>query len=191
MLISDVCFFKAIYTDPGPSGTTRDDGNEDDAICRRQQEIKRARLEEEQRAIQHLNARVKSAQEKQRKAEEEEKSKPRISPLSPSTRTFTRFSSLSQNAEVQAIILDAKAAEEAASKAERKAEEERVVAAEASRKKEKEKECKRKKLTFEEKEANKEKRLMKLVGAVVVKSMSKYAKGIDKDDFKKHAKEVR
>jgi len=146
-------------------------------------------LEEEQRAIQYLNARVKHAQEKQRKAEEEEKSKPRISPLSPSTRMSTRFSSLSQNREVQAIILDAKAAEEAASKAERKAEEERLVA-EASRKKEKEKECKRKKLTSEEKEANKEKRLTKLVVAVVVKSMSKYAKGIDKEDFKKHAKEV-
>jgi len=180
---------KAVYTDAGPSGITRDDGNEDDAICRRQQEIKRARLEEEQRAIQHLNARVKSAQERQRKAEEEKKSKPRISPLSPSTRTSTRFSSLSQDREVQAIIRDAKAAEEAASRAERKAEEERVVA-EASRKKEKEKECKRKKLTSEEKEANKEKRLTKLVGAVVVKSMSKYAKGIDREGFKKHAKEV-
>ena len=31
---------------------------------------------------------------------------------------------------------------------------------------------------------------MKLVGAVVVKSMSKYAKGLGKDDFKKYAKEV-
>lgn len=45
--------------------------------------------------------------------------------------------------------------------------------------------------TPEEKEANKEKRLLKLVGAVVVRCMSKYAKSMDHDLFKKHAKEVR
>jgi SRI (Set2 Rpb1 interacting) domain len=44
--------------------------------------------------------------------------------------------------------------------------------------------------TPEEKEANKEKRLQKLVGAVVVKCMSKYQKQMDHDVFKKHAKEV-
>ncbi len=44
--------------------------------------------------------------------------------------------------------------------------------------------------TSEQKEANKEKRLLKLVGAVVVKSMSKYAKSMEHDVFKKHAKEV-
>jgi SRI (Set2 Rpb1 interacting) domain len=43
----------------------------------------------------------------------------------------------------------------------------------------------------EEKEANKEKRLLKLVGAVVVKCMSKYASKMDNDVFKKYAKEVR
>jgi hypothetical protein len=42
----------------------------------------------------------------------------------------------------------------------------------------------------EEREKNKEKRLMKLVGAVVVKCMSKYRYDIDHDLFKKHAKEV-
>ncbi|KAL6308930.1 hypothetical protein BKA93DRAFT_724617 [Sparassis latifolia] len=42
----------------------------------------------------------------------------------------------------------------------------------------------------EEKEANKEKRLLKLVGAVVVKCMSKYQKQMDHDVFKKHAKEL-
>jgi [histone H3]-lysine36 N-trimethyltransferase len=42
----------------------------------------------------------------------------------------------------------------------------------------------------EEREKNKEKRLMKLVGAVVVKCMSKYRDDIDHDLFKKHAKEV-
>ncbi|KAG1732683.1 uncharacterized protein EDB91DRAFT_1302092 [Suillus paluster] len=44
--------------------------------------------------------------------------------------------------------------------------------------------------TIEEKEANKEKRLLKLVGAVVVKCMSKYSKQLDHDQFKKYAKEL-
>ncbi|KAK0200857.1 hypothetical protein DFS33DRAFT_1265721 [Desarmillaria ectypa] len=44
--------------------------------------------------------------------------------------------------------------------------------------------------TSEQKEANKEKRLLKLVGAVVVKCMSKYAKSMEHDVFKKHAKEL-
>ncbi|KAJ6578858.1 histone methyltransferase [Mycena vulgaris] len=44
--------------------------------------------------------------------------------------------------------------------------------------------------TAEEKEANKEKRLQKLVGAVVVKCMSKYGKSLERDTFKKHAKEL-
>lgn len=43
----------------------------------------------------------------------------------------------------------------------------------------------------EEREANKEKRLLKLVGAVVVKCMSKYSGKIENDVFKKYAKEVR
>lgn len=43
----------------------------------------------------------------------------------------------------------------------------------------------------EERERNKEKRLLKLVGAVVVKCMSKYAGKMDNDMFKKYAKEVR
>lgn len=43
----------------------------------------------------------------------------------------------------------------------------------------------------EEKEALKEKRLMKLVGAVVVKSLSKYQNKMDHDAFKEHAKHVR
>ncbi|KAJ7079995.1 histone methyltransferase [Mycena belliarum] len=44
--------------------------------------------------------------------------------------------------------------------------------------------------TPEEKEANKEKRLLKLVGAVVVKCMSKYGKSLQRDTFKRHAKEL-
>ena len=46
------------------------------------------------------------------------------------------------------------------------------------------------KQTKEEKEALKEKRLMKLVGAVVVKCLSKYQKQMDHDAFKEHAKHV-
>lgn len=45
-------------------------------------------------------------------------------------------------------------------------------------------------MTPQEKEALKEKRLLKLVGVVVVKCMSKYAKSLDRDNFKKYAREV-
>ncbi|KAI0063379.1 hypothetical protein BV25DRAFT_424390 [Artomyces pyxidatus] len=41
-----------------------------------------------------------------------------------------------------------------------------------------------------EREANKEKRLLKLLGAVVVKAMSKYRARFEVDAFKKHAKEL-
>ena len=50
---------------------------------------------------------------------------------------------------------------------------------------------KHKKISKEEKEANKEKRLLKLIGAVVVKCMSKYKDQMDHEQFKKYAKEVR
>ena len=53
------------------------------------------------------------------------------------------------------------------------------------------KSSKHKHQSTEEKEANKEKRLLKLIGAIVVKCMSKYQKQMDHDLFKKHAKEVR
>ena len=46
-------------------------------------------------------------------------------------------------------------------------------------------------MTKEEKEANKEKRLLKLIGAVVVKCMSKYKDQMNSEQFKKYAKEVR
>lgn len=49
---------------------------------------------------------------------------------------------------------------------------------------------KHKKMSEEKKEALKEKKLLKLVGAVVVKCMSKYSKRMDHDHFKKHAKEL-
>ena len=80
---------------------------------------------------------------------------------------------------------EAAAAEEAAAVAEAKAKTD--AATENARKKDK---SNRKTLTSEEREANKEKRLLKLIGAVVVKCMSKYSKSFDHDAFKKHAKEV-
>ncbi|KAH9894001.1 hypothetical protein C8Q73DRAFT_498617 [Cubamyces lactineus] len=49
---------------------------------------------------------------------------------------------------------------------------------------------KSKKLSKDEREANKEKRLLKLIGAVVVKCMSKYKDQMDHDLFKKYAKEL-
>ncbi|OBZ74746.1 Histone-lysine N-methyltransferase, H3 lysine-36 specific [Grifola frondosa] len=52
------------------------------------------------------------------------------------------------------------------------------------------KSSKHRKQSKEEKEANKDKRLLKLVGAVVVKCMSKYQKRMNHDVFKKHAKEL-
>jgi len=55
----------------------------------------------------------------------------------------------------------------------------------------KEKEKKKPSLSKEEKEALKEKKLKKMVGAIVVKTMSKYQKYMDHDQFKKYAKEVR
>ena len=48
----------------------------------------------------------------------------------------------------------------------------------------------KKTLILEEREANKEERLLILIGAVIVKCVSKYSKSFDHDAFKKHAKEV-
>lgn len=56
--------------------------------------------------------------------------------------------------------------------------------------KRKERALKKASMTPQEKEALKEKRLLKLVGAVVVKCMSRYAKSLDREKFKKYAREV-
>ena len=56
--------------------------------------------------------------------------------------------------------------------------------------KRKERAQKKASMTPQQKEALKEKRLLKLIGAVVVKCMSKYGKSLDRDSFKKYAKEV-
>jgi histone-lysine N-methyltransferase SETD2 len=85
-----------------------------------------------------------------------------------------------------ALAAAAAAAVEAGAIAEAKAKAD-AAAEKAARKKEKSIKIS---LTPEEHEANKEKRLLKLIGAVVVKCMSKYSKSFDHDAFKKHAKEV-
>lgn len=88
--------------------------------------------------------------------------------------------------EIIASAAEAAAAEEAAAIAEAKANAD-AAAEKAARKKDR---SNKKSLTLEEHEANKEKRLLKLIGAVVVKCMSKHSKSFDHDTFKKHAKEV-
>ena len=98
---------------------------------------------------------------------------------------------------VEAVIAAARAAAVAAAiqKAEEEARELAVAEAKAlqiekkqARKEEKEK--KKPGLNKEEKEALKEKKLKKMVGAVVVKTMSRYQKYLDHEQFKKYAKEV-
>ncbi|KAI0298466.1 hypothetical protein B0F90DRAFT_1818675 [Multifurca ochricompacta] len=98
-------------------------------------------------------------------------------------------------AETAAIIAAAAAAqkaaeeralEEAAAAAEQQSkEEERMVERERRQKERKERDERR-----QGREDNREKRLLKLVGAVVVKTMSKYRTRMDVDMFKKHAKEL-
>ena len=58
-------------------------------------------------------------------------------------------------------------------------------------KKQARREKKKTSMNKEEKEALKEKNLKKMVGVTVVKTMSKYQKHMDHDQFKKYAKEVR
>ncbi|KAF9264474.1 hypothetical protein L218DRAFT_862694 [Marasmius fiardii PR-910] len=77
-----------------------------------------------------------------------------------------------------------------AAKAEAEAMKRSKSEASGSKRREKEREKKKSSQTDVEKEANKEKRLQKLVGAIVVKSMSKYAQNIEHDLFKKYAKEL-
>ena len=89
-----------------------------------------------------------------------------------------------QKAEEQRALLEAAAAAEAQIK-----EEERVAERERRRKERKEREAAGGQRRGGE--DNREKRLLKLVGAVVVKTMSKYRARMDVDTFKKHAKEVR
>ena len=97
---------------------------------------------------------------------------------------------------IEAVIAAARAT--AAAVALQKAEEEARELARAEEKAKliekkqagKEKEKKKHTMSKEEKEALKEKNLKKMVGAIVVKTMSKYQKYMDHDQFKKYAKEV-
>jgi [histone H3]-lysine36 N-trimethyltransferase len=90
-----------------------------------------------------------------------------------------------KEAEERALVEAAAAAEEQTKEEERNAERER------RRKERKERERGEKRHHDRDPEDNREKRLLKLVGAVVVKTMSKYRTRMDVDTFKKHAKEVR
>ncbi|EJD05050.1 uncharacterized protein FOMMEDRAFT_105290 [Fomitiporia mediterranea MF3/22] len=79
----------------------------------------------------------------------------------------------------------------------RKLEEQRLAAEKAEKEKEAERKSRRAKekakqkhMSTEEKEALKEKRLQKLVGAVVVKCLSKHRDQLDHETFKKKAKEL-
>jgi histone-lysine N-methyltransferase SETD2 len=87
-------------------------------------------------------------------------------------------------AEERALVEAAAAAEEQTKQEERNAERER------RRRDRKERERGGKKRD-PDREDNREKRLLKLVGGVVVTTMSKYRTRMDVDTFKKHAKEVR
>lgn len=97
---------------------------------------------------------------------------------------------------IEAVIAAARA--NAAAVALQKAEEEARESARAEEKAKliekkqarKEREKKKPIMSREEREALKEKKLKKLVGSVVVKTMSKYQKYMDHDQFKKYAKEV-
>ncbi|EEB95032.1 hypothetical protein MPER_06062, partial [Moniliophthora perniciosa FA553] len=83
------------------------------------------------------------------------------------------------------------AAEAAAAERARLAAEEAKAESEKQKKSNnKDKDRKKSSQSSTEREANKEKKLQKLVGAIVVKSMSKYAKSLEHDMFKKYAKEV-
>ncbi|KAI0052410.1 hypothetical protein FA95DRAFT_1483622 [Auriscalpium vulgare] len=81
------------------------------------------------------------------------------------------------------------AAEAAEAEAAKKADREKRRADRKEREKGRDKEMRRKDRE-KDREANKEKRLMKLIGAVVVKAMSKYKSRFGVDDFKRHAKEL-
>ena len=92
-----------------------------------------------------------------------------------------------KEAEERALVEAAAAAEEQSKEEERNAERERR----RKERKERERRGEKKRHHDRDREDNRDKRLLKLVGAVVVKTMSKYRTRMDVDTFKKHAKEVR
>ncbi|KAH8831290.1 histone-lysine N-methyltransferase [Flagelloscypha sp. PMI_526] len=87
-------------------------------------------------------------------------------------------------------ITKQKEEEEQALRDKQKQEEEERKARREKREKRKLEKERRKNMSEEEKEVLKEKRLLKLVGGVVVKCMSKYQKQMSTEQFKKYAKEL-
>ncbi|ESK96718.1 histone-lysine n-methyltransferase [Moniliophthora roreri MCA 2997] len=97
------------------------------------------------------------------------------------------------NSIIAQVAEEQAAAEAVAAERARLAAEEAKVEAERQKKskdKDKDKDRKKSSQSSAEREANKEKRLQKLVGAIVVKCMSKYAKSLEHEMFKKYAKEL-
>jgi [histone H3]-lysine36 N-trimethyltransferase len=92
-----------------------------------------------------------------------------------------------KEAEERALVEAAAAAEEQTKEEERNAERERR----RKERKDRDRGGEKKRHHDRDREDNREKRLLKLVGGVVVKTMSKYRTRMDVDTFKKHAKEVR
>ncbi|KAF7324844.1 Histone methyltransferase [Mycena kentingensis (nom. inval.)] len=112
--------------------------------------------------------------------------------LPPSPKRPSQAENKKKENDVIAAVLAQKEAEEAAAAAAAEAERARREAKREGKLKEKRKKSSssKKTQTPEEREANKNKRLLKLVGAVVVKCMSKYGRGLEREKFKKYAKEA-
>ncbi|CAK5271481.1 unnamed protein product [Mycena citricolor] len=91
---------------------------------------------------------------------------------------------------IAAAVAQKAAAELAAKESELAAAQARAEKKERREKRKQRSQEKKKKRTPEEREANKAQRLQKLIGAVVVKCMSKYGRGLERETFKKHAKEL-
>ncbi|KAF8487420.1 hypothetical protein DFH94DRAFT_641821 [Russula ochroleuca] len=104
-------------------------------------------------------------------------------PRGPAAAIIAAAAAAQKAAEERALMEAAAAAEELTK------EEERIAERERRRKERKERERGEKKGDHDRGD-NREKRLLKLVGAVVVKTMSKYRARMDVDTFKKHAKEL-
>ena len=109
-------------------------------------------------------------------------------PQPPEPRTKEAIEAIIAAARATAVATALQKAEEEAKELARAEEKEALKETKRARK---EKEKKKPTLTREEKEALKEKKLKKMVGGVVVKTMSKYQKYMDHDQFRKYAKEVR
>ncbi|EAU87663.2 histone-lysine N-methyltransferase [Coprinopsis cinerea okayama7 len=183
---------RALPQDDGPSKDKPDTPTLDPY----EEQIKRRRQEEEQKLRWvRIRAQQLEREKQQRQFREHQRGlvKDLYDPFPPQPQKPSVDTSSKMQEMLKAIIANATetvAAEEKrkAEEAEAKAKAEAAAAEKAARRKARA--AAKKAMTPEEKEALKEKRLMKLIGAVVVKSMSKYARGLQKDYFKKYAKEL-